>query len=211
MAYVAAQPGFPKILTNAFVAVPESWSMIPPMLAIPMETPDSMRGRAFRCQCLSNRLDLALKAGFNLAGRQPNRLGLALIWLLALSLAFGHDFFDLVGRARQARGEQLCAGGRDQHVVFDAHAEIFLGNVDARLIGDDHSGFERAERAAGIVHVKADMVAQPVNEITAQRAALLVLPVRIDVIRGDLLQLSPNVTPGFMAASAAFCAPRTIS
>ena len=135
--------------------------------------------------------------------------------LLAFCFPFRHDFFDLIGRARQARGEQFVAGRRDEHVVLDAHADIFLGNVNSRLDGDDHSRFERARRAAGIVHVQANVMAQAVNVVAAQRAAFLVLAVRIDVIHRDFLEaggaVPPSVMPGLSAASAAFCAPSTIS
>ena len=47
--------------------------------------------------------------------------------------AAGHDRFDFAGRARQPRGQQFVAGGRDQHVVLDAHADFFFGNIDPRL------------------------------------------------------------------------------
>ena len=41
----------------------------------------------------------------------------------------GHDFFDLVGTARESLAEKFEAGFGHEHVVFDAHAEIFFGNV----------------------------------------------------------------------------------
>ena len=52
-------------------------------------------------------------------------------------------------------------------VVFDAHAQMFVGNVNARLDGDDHAGRERPAEIAGVVDVEADTVAQAVDEILA--------------------------------------------
>src|SRR6266852_1667593 len=64
-----------------------------------------------------------------------------------------HDLLDFIGIAGEAFAEQLVAGFGDEGVVFDAHAEILLGNVDAGLDGDDHAGLERGAVFAGVVNV----------------------------------------------------------
>jgi hypothetical protein len=57
-------------------------------------------------------------------------------FLGALFRGAGHDLFDFIGIAGQALTEKFVAGIGDQHIVFDAHAEIFFRNIDARLHGD---------------------------------------------------------------------------
>src|SRR6266699_1395602 len=97
--------------------------------------------------------------------------------------------------AWQSLAEQLVARVGDEHVVFNAHAQILFGNVDARFDGDHHSRLQRAAMVARIVYVEADMVAQAMNEILAERPALAVFPVRVDIVVGDVHQ------PIFLAAA----------
>src|SRR5580704_2334441 len=106
----------------------------------------------------------------------------------ARGFAFGHNLLDFVGIARKARGEKFRACGRDQHVVFNAYAEIFFGNINSRLERDGHAGFERARRIAGIMHIESDVMAQSCNEVAAERMAFAILAVRIDVVVGDLIE-----------------------
>ena len=80
------------------------------------------------------------------------------------------------------------AGLRDQHVVFNAHAQVLFRDVNARLDRDHHSRLKRAAIVAWIVHVEPDMVTQAVNEILAKRSALAVFSMRIDVVVGDIHQ-----------------------
>src|SRR5271154_5246489 len=92
------------------------------------------------------------------------RLGLG----LRLRAGFGHDLFDFVGGAREFCGEQLVAVLRDQDVVFDAHAVILFGDVNAGLVGDYHA----RGKGAAIVHVvdvEAEMMSYAVKEVAAER------------------------------------------
>src|SRR5580698_6891404 len=98
----------------------------------------------------------------------------------ALGGGFGHDFFDFIGIAGEAFAQEFVAGFGDEDVVFDADAEIFLGDVNAGLDGDDHSWLERFAIIARVVDVEADVVAEAVNEILAQRFAVKIFAVRID-------------------------------
>src|SRR5260370_4216423 len=79
------------------------------------------------------------------------------------------------------------AGFGDKDVVLDADAEILLGDVDARLDGDDHSGLQRRAVLAGVVNVKADMMAEAVNEILAEGFAMEIFSVGVDVIVGEFV------------------------
>src|SRR2546429_1940013 len=97
--------------------------------------------------------------------------------------------------SRGSRSLQLVAGVGDEHVVFNAHAQILFGNVNARFDGDHHSRLQRAAMVARIVYVEADMMAQAMNEILAERPALAVFPVRVDIVVGDVHQ------PIFLAAA----------
>src|SRR5579862_6473957 len=105
------------------------------------------------------------------------------LWLLgSLGGGLGHDFFDFVGVAGEAFAEEFVAGFGNQDVVFDADAEVFFGDVDAGLDGDDHAGLERFAVFAGVVDVEADVVAEAVNEILAERFAVKIFAVGIDVV-----------------------------
>src|SRR5882757_2985844 len=59
------------------------------------------------------------------------------VWLTGLFLSsvscIGHDFFDLLWVARQPLAQKFKTSFGDQHIVFDAHAKIFFGNIDARF------------------------------------------------------------------------------
>ena len=57
-------------------------------------------------------------------------------------------------------------------------------------------------------------MADAVRIVAAERVALAVVAVRIDIVGDDLLQtvfFAVKKAPGFTAAIAAFCAPRTMS
>src|SRR5713101_666231 len=97
--------------------------------------------------------------------------------LSALGGALGHYFFDFRGIAGQALAQELIAGLGDEHIIFDAHAEIFFEDVDAGLHGDDHAGLERSTVFAGIVDV-----------ILAHRFSVQVFSVGIDVIVGNFVE-----------------------
>src|SRR5207249_2560287 len=99
----------------------------------------------------------------------------------------GHDFFDFIGIAREAFTEQLVAGFDDKDIVFDAHAEILFGDVDAGLNGNDHAGLESGAMVAGVVNVQADGMAEAVDEIGPEGFAMEIFPVRVDVVVGNFL------------------------
>src|SRR5436309_15248723 len=99
---------------------------------------------------------------------------------------FLHDSFVFVWIAWQSLAEQLVAGVGDEHVVFNAHAQILLGNVDARFDGDHHSRLQRAAMVARIVYVAAELVAPAMNEILAERSALAVRPWRLELGVADV-------------------------
>src|SRR5271163_2807457 len=110
------------------------------------------------------------------------------LWIEGLDLGgAGHDFFDFDGIAGEAFAQEFVAGFGDEDVIFDAHAEIFFGDVNAGLDRDDHSWLERFAIIAGIVDVEADVVAEAVNEILAQRFAVKIFAVGIDVVVGNLV------------------------
>src|SRR6267143_2045362 len=94
--------------------------------------------------------------------------------LSALGGALGHYFFDFSGIAGQALAQELVAGFGDGQVVFNAHPEIFFRDVDARLHGDDHARLERLAGFSGVVDVEADVVAETVDVILAERVSVQV-------------------------------------
>src|SRR6266446_1282793 len=94
----------------------------------------------------------------------------------------GHDFFDFNGIAREAFTQQLVAGFGDENVVFDAHAQIFFGNVNTRLNGDDHARLERGAVVTGVVNVQADVMAKAVDEIGPEGFAVEIFSMRVDVV-----------------------------
>ena len=61
--------------------------------------------------------------------------------------------------------KDAVARRRDEHIVFDADADLFFGNVDAGLDGDHHVRLERTRRITDIVDLQPDVMAGPVNEI----------------------------------------------
>src|SRR6202030_2515341 len=138
-------------------------------------------------------------AGWSIGGR-TERLRSLLGLGGALFGGFGHDFFDFVGGAGELAAEQFVTRFGDQHVVFDAHAEILLGDVNSRFDGHHLARHQRFAGIAGIVDVQSDIVAQAVDEIPAERLAILIFSVRIDVIVGNfikaLLALAAHVRAG---------------
>src|SRR6185437_8903681 len=103
-------------------------------------------------------------------------------------VSFRHDLFYFIGGAGKARGEELVAVLGDQHVVLDSNTQVFLGNVNARLDGYDHSRLQWTIAVAGIVDVEAEVMAYTVGVISPERAPFFVTSMRIDVVRYDLLQ-----------------------
>ena len=69
----------------------------------------------------------------------------------------------------------------------------------------------------GIVNIESDVVAETVNEIFSQRLAVQIFAVGVDVVVGDFVERVRDYRaawldlPDLKAASAACCAPRTMS
>jgi len=89
--------------------------------------------------------------------RQFVSADLAFFSFCASQRGFRHNLFDFSRVAGQAFAEKCVAGFGDEDVVLDAHAQIFLGNVDAGLDGDDHAGLERGAGFTRVVNVQADV------------------------------------------------------
>src|SRR5712672_4262139 len=99
----------------------------------------------------------------------------------------GHYFFDFGGVAGEALAQELVASFGDQDIVFDAHAEVFLGNVNTGLHGDDHAGLKRPAVLAGVVDVESDVMAESVNVVLAEGVSMEIFSVGIDVVAGNLV------------------------
>src|SRR5712671_3255782 len=107
--------------------------------------------------------------------------------LRALGGGLGHYFFDFGGVAGKALAQELVASFGDQDIVFDAHAEVFLGDVNTGLHGDDHAGLKRPAVFAGVVDVESDVVAEAVNVVLTEGFSMKVFSVGIDVFAGNLV------------------------
>ena len=97
-----------------------------------------------------------------------------------------HPLFDLADRARQRGREHLGAGGGDQDVVLDAHADpaVLLGHgevvgleVEAGLDGEDVTLLQLAvvalvARVGAVVHVQAEHVADSVQRVAPVQLAI---------------------------------------
>src|SRR5438128_2593619 len=88
---------------------------------------------------------------------------------------------------RQRTAEELRSIFDDEHDVLDAYAKILFRDVNSRLDRDDHAGFERRVRVGGVVHLEAHVMTQSVREVLAERLAVQILAVGVDVIVGDLI------------------------
>src|SRR5262249_20264576 len=104
--------------------------------------------------------------------------------------------FELAHRLRDVGRQVRVAVLRNEDVVFDAHADaavalrrrrIVLGDVDARLDGEDHARFERArllraEIGADVVNIHAEPVARAVHE---ERAVEVFFDVLLAIARQE--------------------------
>ena len=67
-----------------------------------------------------------------------------------------HQGFDFLDSARNIDGKVDAAVLGDENVVFDAHADALILNIQTGLDGDDHAGLERPfALGADVVRVKA--------------------------------------------------------
>jgi len=78
----------------------------------------------------------------------------------SLRRGLGHYFFDFGGVAWETFAQEFVTRFGDQDIIFDAHTEIFLGDIDARLHGDNHARLERFAGVTGIVNIEANVVAE---------------------------------------------------
>src|SRR5262249_29692048 len=84
---------------------------------------------------------------------------------------------------------------------FDAHSQIFFGDVDTRLDGYNLAGLEGLTKAARIVNVQSNIVAEAVNVVRAERLSVEILAVRVDVVVRNLpeafVTLEAHIHAGF--------------
>ena len=78
--------------------------------------------------------------------------------------------------------------GRNPYDIFNANAKLFFRDINPWLDGEHCPTRNRGHVIPNIVYFQPDVMAEPVNEVLAQRLAVQVLPVRIDVVVGDLEQ-----------------------
>src|SRR6267142_4076929 len=81
--------------------------------------------------------------------------------LLLPFLNQGFDFVDFLGKSREEAVTSRC----HKYIVFDAHAKLLFGDVDARLNRDDHVGFKRTGRCSDVMDVESNVVAGSMDEI----------------------------------------------
>ena len=85
----------------------------------------------------------------------------------------GHQLLDLLWLLRQgfSEADQLAILVHVEHIL-DAHTELFFGNVNSRLDGEDHAGAERRRILADVVDIESDVVPETVDKVFAQRLAV---------------------------------------
>ena len=71
--------------------------------------------------------------------------------------------------------------------IFDSDAQLFFRNVDSGFQRKDHAFIQRSG-LIGVVHVQPNMMSQPMDEVLAQRIAMQIFSMRIDVIEGHFVQ-----------------------
>src|ERR1041385_5094326 len=100
---------------------------------------------------------------------------------------FPNDLLNVGDFTRQRRAQDFAAVFRDHHNVLDADADILFRNINSRLDGQDRSCLERSGRIAGIMNVQPHIMTKAMHEILAERLAMQVMAVSVDVIVGDLV------------------------
>src|ERR1700722_3313958 len=93
--------------------------------------------------------------------------------------------FDRAWIARQSAAQQPGAIFGDQHHVLDADADVLFRDVDAGFHGDDVAFCQRHSEIGGVMDVEAYVMADTVSEVLAERLAMQVFAVSIDVVEGD--------------------------
>ena len=108
----------------------------------------------------------------------------------------GHGTLDVVRGVRQVRGQvdQLAVLVYVEN-IFNPHAQFFLRDVDARLESKHRSRTERNVIVIGIVDIQADVVTQAMDKIFAQRLAVQVFAMGIDLIVGHIVERIRLIPP----------------
>src|SRR5580698_921462 len=77
-----------------------------------------------------------------------------------------HRLLDFLGFRGQGRAhlDQLAVRSNEK-VIFDAHADIFLRNINSGFDSKRHTGAERNFVVAWVMDVESNVVAEAVNEI----------------------------------------------
>ena len=116
-----------------------------------------------------------------------------------------HEGFDGGGLVWETLDEvDEMAVAADVEDVLDADADVFLGDVDAGFDGEDHAAVEfRGAVVHGVVDVDADGVAEAVDEVLAERLAVEVFAVGVDVVEGDFVERIGDVGGAFVDVAEA--------
>ncbi len=85
---------------------------------------------------------------------------------------------------RSASRSISLPSGADDEVALDAHADFFLGDVNARLDGEGHARLEHGRVIRRVVHIDADHVAESMDPVLAKRRTVQILAMRVDVVVG---------------------------
>ena len=72
--------------------------------------------------------------------------------------------------------------------IFNADAQLFFRNVNARLQREDHAFVDRQGGIIGVMDIQSHVMSQSVDEIFSQRLAVKVFAVGVDVIKSDLIE-----------------------
>src|SRR5258708_2807299 len=100
---------------------------------------------------------------------------------------FCHGLFNLVRLPGKRGAQKLRAALRNQYHVFDPHADILFGDINAGLDGNYHAGLERSVDIR-IVDLQANLVADAMNEVFPERLAVQIFSMGVHVILGDFSQ-----------------------
>src|SRR5437870_5680600 len=81
---------------------------------------------------------------------------------MPLSLGQSLNLGDFLRKRRQ----DAASAGRHQNIVFNPDSDLFIREIDARLDGDHHIGFESSRCIANVMNLEADVMARTVYEIS---------------------------------------------
>src|SRR5205085_6391480 len=110
-------------------------------------------------------------------------------WTWALRLLLRHRALDFIRLLRQrAREADQFPVVSNNVLILNAHAERLLGQINARLDREDGAGLQRCAGRARVVNRETDVVAEAVDEVLAERLAVDVFAVRVDVILRDAIE-----------------------